>query len=63
MSTNFSVNFSKNGNVHIVTPSLNLCGMHLTQLFFMWNNDLVFHIAQAICNKLVCFVGLQLNKP
>ena len=57
------VNFSKKGDVYIITPSLNLCGVHLTQLFFMQYNDLVFHIAQAIRNKLVCFVGLKLNKP
>ena len=56
------VNFSKKGEFYIITPSLNLCGVHLTQLFLMLDNDLVFHIAQAICNKLVCFIGLKLNK-
>ena len=37
-------------------------GYILTQLFFMWNNDLVFHIALAICNSLVCFYWVQIKQ-
>ena len=49
----------KKENVYMVVLLLNLWGIHLTQLFFMWNNDLVFHIVCAICNSLVCFCRPQ----
>ena len=37
-------------------------GYILIQLFFMWNNDLVFHIVLAICNSLVCFYWVQIKQ-
>ena len=42
---------------------LNLLGVHLTQLLFVYETLVLFHIAQAICNRLTYFVGLKLDKP
>ena len=38
---------------------LNLLGVHLTQLLFVYETLVLFHIAQAICNRLTYFVGLK----
>ena len=37
-------------------------GYILSQPFFMWNNDLVFHIVLAICNSLVYFYWVQIKQ-
>ena len=42
---------------------LNLLGMHLTKLLLFMKHGFGFHIAQAMCNGLVYFVGLKLDKP
>ena len=30
---------------------------------FVYETLVLFHIAQAICNRLVCVAGLKLSKP
>ena len=66
--TNYSTNFdiSTKGNVYMYFSDniLNLLGVHLTELLLFFETLVLFHIPQAICNKLYShFVGLKLNKP
>ena len=42
---------------------LNPVGVYVTQFSCLQSIDFVFHIVQAICNRMVCFVGLELDKP
>ena len=57
--------FSQNVKRESVYSFCQPTGYVLAQLFlffFMWNNDLVFHIALAICNSLVSIYRIQIEQ-